>query len=224
MEINIFARKSTRVLRVLLPNYGKDWNERQLARVANVSHVSVHYVFKKLNEMKLATRTQRNRIVLTDPLGLLRKWASYHRYDLVNKFLVYFTLEKEIDVLIGKIADLDLEYSFSGLVAAWLVAPSLPPRDLHLYVPSEEIAAKIAGKTELNAMSRGGNVKFVLPYDEGVFYGTRVVRGVKVVSNVQLYVDLCNAPARGGNPASKILEQVLKEWKEEKEMQPKVKL
>ena len=212
MEINIFARKSTRVLRVLLINYRKDWNERQLAREANVSHVLVHYVFKKLIEMKLATRNQRNRIVLTDPLNLLRKWASYHRYDLVNKFLVYSTLEKEIDVLIGKIADLDLEYSFSGLIAAWLVAPSLQPRDLHLYVSSEDIAAEIAGKIELKPMSRGSNVKFVLPYDEGVFYGTRVVRGVKVVSNVQLYVDLYNAPSRGGKPASQILGLILKEW------------
>ena len=221
MEINIFARKATRVLRVLLVNYRKDWNERQLAREANVSHVLVHYICKKLNEMKMATKNQRNRIVLTDPLNLLRKWASYHRYDLGNKFLGYSTIEREIDLFIGKLADLDLEYSLSGLVAAWLVAPSLRPRDFHLYVPSEDTAAKIARRIELNQMSRGGNVKFVLPYDEGVFYGTRLVRGVKVVSNVQLYVDLYNAPSRGGKPASKILEQVLKEWKEEKEMQAK---
>ena len=71
-------------------------------------------------------------------------------------------------------------------------------------------------------MSIGGNVKLVLPYNEGVFYGTRVVRGVKVVSNVQLYVDLYNIPARGGKAASQILEVILKEWQEEKETQPKV--
>ena len=221
MEINIFTRKSTRVLRVLLVNYGKDWNERQLARDANVSHVLVHFVFKKLLEMKLATKNEQNRFVLTDPLDLLRQWASYHRYDLVNKFLSYSTKEREIDLFFGKLASLDLEYSLSGLVAAWLVAPSLRPKDFHLYVSSEDTAAKIARKIELNPMSMGGNVKFVLPYDEGVFYGTRVVLGVKVVSNVQLYVDLYNAPSRGGKPASKILEQVLKEWQEEKEIQAK---
>src|SRR3990170_1177961 len=102
MELNIFARKSTRVLRVLLVNYRKDWNERQLAREANVSHVLVHYICKKLNEMKLTTRNQRNRIVLTDPLNLLRKWASYHRYDLGNKFLGYSALEREIDLFFRK--------------------------------------------------------------------------------------------------------------------------
>ena len=95
-------------------------------------------------------------------------------------------------------------------------------RDFHLYVPSEDVAANIAGKIELDRMPRGGNVKFVLPYDDGVFYGTRVVRGVKVVSNVQLYLDLYNVPARGGKAASQILELILKEWQEEKEMQAKV--
>src|SRR3972149_12198626 len=103
METNIFTRKSTRVLRVLLVSYRKDWNQRQLAREANVSHVLVHFVFKKLLEMKLATKNEQNRFVLTDPLGLLRKWASYHRYDLGNKFLSYSTNEREIDLFIGKL-------------------------------------------------------------------------------------------------------------------------
>jgi len=179
-------------------------------------------VFKKLLEMKLTTRNEQNRFVLTDPLGLLRKWASYNRYDLVNKFLGYSTIEGEIDLLIGKLASLDLKYSLSGLVAAWLVAPFLQPRDFHLYVSSEDTAAKIARRLELNPTPMGGKVNFVLPYDEGVFYGTQLVRGVKIVSNVQLYVDLYNAPSRGGKPASEILEQILKEWKEAKEMQPKI--
>src|SRR3990170_5992456 len=148
MEVNIFARKSTRVLRVLLVNYRKDWNQRQLAREANASHVLVHFIFKKLLEMKLATKNERNRFVLTDPLNLLRKWASYHRYDLANKFLVYSTIEREIDLFIGKLASLDLEYSLSGLVAAWLVATSLRPRDFHLYVSSEDTAEKIARRIE----------------------------------------------------------------------------
>jgi hypothetical protein len=61
-------------------------------------------------------------------------------------------------------------------------------------------------------------VKFVVPYDEGVFYGMREVRGVKTVSNVQLYVDLFNFPARGEEAASQILEVMLKEWRQKKEV------
>jgi hypothetical protein len=115
--------------------------------------------------MKFATRNEQNRFVLTDPLDLLRKWASHNRYDLVNKFLVYSTIERQIDPFIRKLAGLDLEYSLSGLVATWLVAPSLQPRAFHLYVSSKDTAAKIDRRLKLDSASMGGNVNFVLPYD-----------------------------------------------------------
>jgi len=86
-----------------------------------------------------------------------------------------------------------------------------------LYVSAKDVAEEIAEKLELNPTPKGGNVKFVLPYDEGVFYGTRKVRDVKVVSNVQLYVDLYNFPARGEEAASRLLEVVLREWQQKRE-------
>jgi len=49
-------------------------------------------------------------------------------------------------------------------------------RDFQLYVSSEDTASKIARRLELNPMPMGGKVNFVLPYDEGVFYGTQVIR------------------------------------------------
>jgi hypothetical protein len=132
--------------------------------------------------------------------------------------LDYFTFEKEVDQFVHKVVDLDLKYALSGLAAAWLVAPYVRPVDVHLYVQSENVALEIAKKLEVNPIPRGGNVKFVLPYDEGVFYGMREVRGAKVVSNVQLHVDLFNFPARGEEAASQLLEVMLKEWRREKEV------
>ena len=55
-------------------------------------------------------------------------------------------------------------------------------------------------------------MKVVIPYDEGVFYGTRQLEGVKVASSVQLYVDLYNFAGRGEEASSKVLEVVAKEW------------
>jgi hypothetical protein len=220
---NIFAPKSSRVLRVLLTNYGRDWDERQLAHEASVSNGLAHYACKNLIELGSAARNEQNRILLIDPLKLLRRWASYHQYDRVNKFLDYFTFEKEVDQFVHKVVDLDLKYALSGLAAAWLVAPYVRPVDVHLYVQSENIALEIAKRLEVNPIPRGGNVKFVLPYDEGVFYGMREIRGAKVVSNVQLYVDLFNFPARGEEAASQLLEVMLKEWRREKEVPQNVR-
>jgi hypothetical protein len=219
---NIFAPKSSRVLRVLLVNHDRDWDERQLAREANVSSGLAHYVCKTLIELGSAARNEQNRIVLVDPLKLLRRWASYHQYDRVNKFLDYYTFERETDKFVNRVVSLGGKYALSGLVAAWLVAPYVRPVDVHLYIPSEDVAPKIAEKLELNPTPRGGNVKFVLPYDDGVFYGMREVRGVKIVSNVQLYVDLYNLPARGEEAACQLLEVMLREWRQKKEVRQNV--
>lgn len=219
---NIFAPKSSRVLRVLLVDFGKDWDERGLAQDAGVSSGLAHYVCRTLVELGFAARNEQNRIVLADPIRLLRRWASYHQYDHVNKFLDYFTLEREIDRFVGKLAGLDLEYALCGLVGAWLVSPYVRPVDVHLYVSSESVAKEIAERFGLNPTPKGGNVKFVMPYDAGVFYGARSVQGIRVVSDVQLYVDLYNFPARGEEASSQLLESMLKEWQLKREAKQRV--
>ncbi len=216
---NVFAPKSSRILRVLLVTLGRDWDERELAAEAQVSNGLVHYVCKTLIELGFVARDKRNRIVIVDPMRLLRRWAAYSDYNRANKFLEYYTFEKEIDQFVQKIAEVDLKYALSGLAGAWLVAPYVRPVDVHLYIPSLDIASQFAKKLELNPTPSGGNVKFVLPYDEGVFYGAYEVRGVKVVSNVQLYVDLYNIPARGEEAASQLLEVLLKEWHKKEAVQ-----
>lgn len=214
---NIFAPKSSRVLRVLLVNFDKDWDERKLAQEAGVSRGLAHYVCATLIELGFAARNMQNRIILVDPLRLLKRWASYHQYDRMNKFLDYFTFEREIDRFVEKLAGINLEYALCGLVGAWLVAPYVRPVDVHLYVSSKHVAEEIAKKLDLNPIPKGGNVKFVLPYDDGVFYGLRSIHGVKVVSNIQLYVDLVNFPARGEEASSELLEVILKEWQRKRE-------
>ena len=214
---NIFASKSSRVLRVLLVDFGRDWSEREIAQEAAVSNGLAHYVVRTLFELGFVARDERNRLVLVDPSRLLKRWGAYHQYDRMNGFLDYFTFEREIDRFVKGVAELDLEYAVCGLVGAWLVAPYVRPVDVHLYVSSKDVAEEIAEKLELNPTPKGGNVKFVLPYDEGVFYGTRKVRDVKVVSNVQLYVDLYNFPARGEEASSRLLEVVLREWQQKRE-------
>lgn len=214
---NFFAPKSSRVLRVLLVDFGRDWDERELAQGAGVSNGLAHYVCRTLVELGFAARNEQNRIIVVDPLRLLKRWASYHQYDRMNKFLDYFTFEREVDRFVEKFAGLDLEYALCGLFGAWLVAPYVRPVDVHLYVSSESVAKKVAERLGLNPTPKGGNVKFVLPYDEGVFYGMQSVRDFKVVSNVQLYVDLYNFPARGEEASSQLLEVMLKEWQLKKE-------
>jgi len=224
---NIFSAKSVRILRVLLVNFARDWNERELAKEAMVSRGLVHYVCRSLIELGYLSRNGRNRLVLVDPLRLLKRWAAYHQYDKVNTFLDYYTFEREVDRFIRQLSAInDPRYALTALAGAFLIAPHVRPVDVHMYVFNKEDAAAIAKALNLQPIPKGGNVKFVLPYDEEVFYGQQsagvwvsdqVVSGVNVVSTVQLYVDLFNFPARGEEASSHLLEYILKEWQEKRE-------
>lgn len=62
-------------------------------------------------------------------------------------------------------------------------------------------------------MTSGPNVSFLEPYDEGVLYGLQEIDSAKVVSNVQLYLDLKSYKERGEEAAEFLFEQRLqKQW------------
>ena len=223
---NIFSAKSARVLRVLLVNAAKNWNERELAKEAEVSSGLVHYVCKSLIELGYLSRSAQNRLVLVDPVRLLKRWAAYHQYDKVNTFLDYYTFEREVDRFIQKLSTIKKSrYALTALAGAALIAPHVRPVDVHMYVYNKEDVVVMAKALDLQPIPKGGNVKFVIPYDTGVFYGLQtvnirisdeVISVVNVVSNVQLFVDLYNFPARGEEAASHLLEHILKEWHEKR--------
>ena len=203
-------------------NVGREWNEREIAGAAQVSTGMAHYVCKALIESGYLARNESNRMVLIDPLRLLKRWAAYHQYDIANKFIDYYTFEREFEKNLENVAGIDLDYATTVLTGAWLVAPYVRPVDIHVYVPGKATVGKLAEKLGLTPIPRGGNIKLVIPYDEEVFYGSREVRGVKVVSNIQLYVDLYNYPARGEEAASRLLDEILREWHMEGKMKKDV--
>jgi hypothetical protein len=51
---------------------------------------------------------------------------------------------------------------------------------------------------ELKELVRGGNIHIVRPlYKKSVFYGARTIKGHKVVSDLQLFLDLYGYKPRG---------------------------
>jgi len=50
-------------------------------------------------------------------------------------------------------------------------------------------------------------VTVLIPYDKGVFYGSRKVQGVNIVSDIQLYLDLNSFKQRGKDTAEFLLDR-----------------
>jgi len=218
---NIFETKATRVIRALLTNPAKEWAVRRLAAEVNISPGYAHAVISTLIQYGYVTRTQNYRIKTSNPTILLRRWAAYHQYDRMNKFLEYYTFEREIDKFIKKLATLkNQNYALTALAGAYLIAPHVRSVDVQMYVHNKEDASTMANNLDLQPISKDGNVKFVIPCDEGVFYGQQKVslspsdRSSKanVVSDVQLYIDLYNYPSRGQEAAEHLYQYIIRKW------------
>jgi hypothetical protein len=219
---NIFEVKSSRIVRVLLTDPRRTWVLRGLAEEAQVSLGLTFYVTSALIQMGFGNRDEKNRFILTDANRLIRQWAASHNYLYLNKFSEYYTFDTEFDAFVSRFGKLPSpiksKYALTLHAAAWLIAPYVKPTDFHIYVhpdTSKEHLAALVRTLEISPVEKSGNAKLVTPYDEGVFYCSRLIDGVRIASPVQIYVDLFNHPGRGEEAAQKLLERINKEWHNE---------
>jgi len=211
---NIFEVKAARLIRCLLVNVGRGWTVREIAAEAGTSVGYAHAVLSTLRDMKYVGRDENNKLLLINADLLLKRWAAFYQYTYVNTFLQYYTLEKEIDSFLRRSAEKlkGEEYALTSLSAAWLISPYVRPVDVHFYVRTRQEGERIAELIDAKPTDGTGNVKIVLPYDNGVFYGVRSLEDIKVVSNVQLFVDLWSYTSRGEDAAKRIYEIIEKDW------------
>jgi hypothetical protein len=172
--------------------------------------------------MGFAARDTSNNLSLTDPSRLLRQWAASYNYAYLNQFSEYYTFETEFESFLFRLRKLSKiqksKYAMTLHSAAWLVAPYVRPTDFHIYVKASMNRKDIASfvkSLNLSPTEKSGNVKLVTPYDDGAFYGSKEIKQVKIVSLVQLYVDLLNYPGRGEEAAERIWEQLTEKWSSE---------
>jgi hypothetical protein len=207
---NIFSPKASRIVRVLLANPENEWSVLNLSKEAGTAYGHTYRLVKTLSKLGLCRKTVRNRIKVANPGELLSRWAAYHDFNLSNRVKAYYSMERQIEGLLERLllaGKDDLKYALTLHVGASLIAPYVRPANLHIYIENEEErSVKLLG---LQPTELGGNVYLVTPYDKGVFYSVQKVREVCVVSNVQLYVDLYNYPARGREAAEHLRKEVI---------------
>ena len=211
---NVFGGKASNIVRVVLVECPKTASLRTIAKKAGVALGWASKISKELIAERYAIRdSKRSELKLMNPLALLKRWASFNNFTANTKFLEYYSSEEDILKFISSFkGKRGPEYAFTVLAGALLVAPFVRPSNIHVYVKSEEDARKWAKLLGLSPVEENGNVKFAIPGNAGVFYGATQVNGVNVVSDVQLYVDLLNYPARGEDAAGVIYKKIEKRW------------
>ena len=212
----LFYSKSSRAIRVLLCNPEKTWFVKDLTKEANISLGQAFLVKKKLLEEEFIEELKINdqkKFKLLKPEKLLEEWGKNYNYKN-NSIRNYYSLD-DVKTIESNIANYcnekKIKYAFTLTSGASLVAPFLRYNKVFIYF-SENIET-IVKDLNFKEVSSGANVSILKPYDEGVFYRFQLINDFKVVSDIQLYLDLINYKERGEEAAIFLYEQrISKSW------------
>lgn len=206
---SLYSPRATRLLRALLTHPKRIWKLQDLAREAKVSIGQAFKVKERLIEREWL-RSAPNGITLTTPLDLLTEWSANYSWR-TNRTRDYYSLKSTSEIE-ADLADYCLtqgtDYALTGFSGAARLAPSVRYQRVIAFVADarpEKLSA-----LGLKPVPSGANVTLLTPYDDGVFYDTREVGGIRIATPIQVYLDLMGFRGRGEEAAQTLLERVIK--------------
>lgn len=218
-EVNVFSGRFSRILRVLLQK-PRAWTLSEIAReleqesrenviisgMANdgnsapIFSVSFGSISKALStlEDQLWVRRRGSSVLVPEPKRLLAAWAAKYRESYRRRLQTSVTypnpLGKDLERIGNDLKSLLLgAFAFTGPAAAVVRAPFIDLDIVDIYLPSANQKKKLRNLTGRQA--NGPMLRFMEPYDLGVFMYAKQYVGIPIVSDVQAYLDLT---ARGG--------------------------
>jgi hypothetical protein len=213
---NIFADKATIILRKMLSDPEKKWVTRDFTGDDGVSLGMAQGALETMAKKGYIERVKRgpdSYALLTNKDQLVNDWVAEYRFEL-NEVDTYYSPDKNI---LAKLKDYlqDKPYALTLHSGANLMTSFVATDQVYLYFCPDDWSKDILElrqQLDLKELVRGGNVHIIRPYYKiSAFYGAQTIKGYKVVSNLQLYLDLYNFKPRGREHA-----QHLKEYLQEK--------
>jgi DNA-binding Lrp family transcriptional regulator len=208
-----FSDKASLILRSILKDGGHLWGVRELAQRAHLDPGFVSRMAKELEKRKYISRID-SKIKLRDPVGILDDWARNYNFNKNKNFSYFLMATSSVDVL-DKLRNLkipsNVNYALSVQAGGNLVAPYAAYQEVHMYVGNEKALEYFRKQMNLENAEQGANLVLMLPYyKHSVFHDSRIIDSLRVVSDIQLYLDLHSYPIRGLEQAEHLLDKKLK--------------
>ncbi len=216
-----FSDKASLILRAILANNGdRVWGVRELAKKIGIDPGFVSRMVNELEKRRYIARIN-SKIKLRNPKGIFADWVYEYNYKK-NDEVGYFCLAEGPKEIMDKIRNIpietNIEYALGIHAGAGLIAPYATFYEVHIYIPNEVSMEYFVKQLELNEADDGANVLFLFPYyKHSAFYGAQTISGLKVVSDIQLYIDLYHYPLRGREQAEHLYEKRLENHFHQKE-------
>ncbi len=205
---SLFTPSSQRILRVLLQGPLKNWKVSSLAKEAEVSLGWVSAIRQQLiaNEWALE---EKSGFRIIDPNKILDKWAEADNWKSRTETRQYSSIHNDPIEIATRIKNSSLfsRHAFTQWFAAWLRHPYTIPPIVTAYVSDWPDDLEMEKSLQARRVQQGGRIWLVKPRDEGVFNPRQKLEGFDLVSDVQIYIDLTNAPQRGNEQATELRQQ-----------------
>jgi hypothetical protein len=211
-SVDLFATKASRIIRAMLSDPANGWQVQQFARweSLDVSLGLASRVKQALVEQGFAV--ERDRLLyVRNPDDLLKAWVANYR-PKVDQFPLYVMGDPpQAEAAIAEwCLSNNIRYGLTQFSGGWRAAPAVRYQRSTIYVQGLDDEAW----TDLNKFSNakrvdsGANVVLWQTYDPAVFLGERPLGDppLKIVSALQLYLDLKQLHGRGEEGAQAVYE------------------
>jgi hypothetical protein len=208
----LFSLKTSRIARALLSQREKSWEQAELTDRTGVSRGLVSRILKTLigggyvTQESAGSRHGPASYGLTDFDRLLDSWRAEDNWEKRVCVEQYSLLSGDAGEIARSVRDaLGAEHAvFTQWFAAHLRHPYTTPPVVSAYVQQGRRPLELKFARQV---PNGGNLWLIAPEDEGVFLETQEQSGFRLVSDVQIYLDLLQMGQRGPDAA-----QALRAW------------
>jgi len=211
---NLFAPKSSRIARCLLIHFDGRFTQRQISQITGMDEGHVSRIVKRLEQEMLILKDKIGEISVPDPNQLLKAWHEsydFGRHHIVKGHVAGRSGDEVFQRIAEALSRNSMDYASTGLGAAWLYSQFASFRLTTFFVknlPADGVLESLNFRED----ERGANTWFVIPNDEGVFYGTKELNRISCVHPVQVYLDLKGQPERALEAAEQLKSDYLN-WK-----------
>ncbi|MFK5915544.1 MAG: type IV toxin-antitoxin system AbiEi family antitoxin [Woeseiaceae bacterium] len=217
---SLFGLKSSRMLRLMLSDFMRPWQVKELAAKAELSLGQVSNVRRALLDQQYAMVAEGGGIQLTQPGALLSDWQKSYKKNIVNRPCGFYSLLnsheriKAIKLAIAESIENKAGIILNGVSAARWHAPFAKSVSERFYADKQgfEILKK---NLMLEPVETGPNVIIEEPKDLFVFEeAVECASGIKCTSAIQTYLDLYIAGEREQEAAEHLRNTVIEKiWK-----------
>ncbi len=199
--VNPFKGAASRILRTLVADPTKKWSGRELAERLGLSQAWVNRVLTTLENYRIVQRggnSPKSKTQLIDAQELLRRWTAIYSFQQNHTYL-YLLQHKDPVRYLAKIAkEREYQYALTGYAAANLIKKVMydAPPMAYLWSTKDSVdfqseRATLENEHDFIPVLKKANLIIVEPVlGNDVFFGSTDLKGSRVVSPLQLFLDL----------------------------------